>query len=509
MLNVGKAQRQNGLRIKMLHLAEVLRDIETWLFGDLRSMAFHLHVSNRNNWRRFVVCCLLGVLTAWTCETVSAQQVDSATAVNDGWHFRYDLFQMLIEERGIEVLPDIDGALADPRGSLIVIAGTIPVRFTASDWERLIGFVQKGGNLLVATESNMRIQGFGKFATGPATVKDSAEQYQGFNDCLLLPLATEAEPFYPRVRRIVTNRSGWFVPNPIGWLNWEVLAALPADCSPREARLQSVLALGKIVSRGGGVVIASADASIFSNGMLWHGDNAVNAICVSELLCAGDKRSVVFIADSMVLDSYRNRPELRERGDDATNSDRELPEPELSKALRLANAIAREVAASNVINEALTQQPRPVSSHRYFRAILVVLGACFFLWLLVLLLKRRINAYFVRPRQMQPSYEIRNSMSNPLGNFQHAAGYLAREFCFELTGSARAADWQQYLVNRLQGHANDTMSSSLAKIVDLACRGCHTKLTRFEFQQLGKTIQSIRERLLASKDASQQSKPVR
>ena len=420
------------------------------------------------------------------------------------WHFGYDLLQMLLEERGLQVNSDIEDAFAAPKSAVIVITGLQPA-LKPNDWGRLIEFILDGGTLFLASDSTFALPGIGRFSKGPVTSFNQNEQYQGFTDCLRVFPKPDAEDF-SGVSEIVTNRSGWFVPDTVGWLEWNVIASFPNDTRPLTSRTNAVLAVGYWGAKDAGLAIMSADAGLFSNGMLWHGDNAIAAIRVSELLCSGGKKTqLVFLADGQVMDSYRNRidtPDAEELAEEPPT-----PEPELKKALRLANAIAKEVAESNVLNEALKQQPRGVQPSRYFRSFLYLAAVLILLAIIwALLASGALQAVFLAPRKMRSAYEMREHASSLADDFRNSAGYLARDFCWELTGSRNTADWQRYLAELMSSvHSpnkalpNGSVLSKieqheLMRIIDIACRGFHTKMTSHEFQLLGKSISILRSK---------------
>jgi hypothetical protein len=184
-----------------------------------------------------------------------------------------------------------------------------------------------------------------------------------------------------------------------------------------------------------------------------------------------------------------------------------VPEPELKKALRLANAIAKEVAESNVLNEALRQRPRGVQPSRYFRAFLYMVGILVLLAIIwMLLAKGALQAIFLAPRKMRSAYEMREHASRLADDFRNSAGYLARDFCWELTGSRQTSDWQRYL-SELMSNVHSPNKSlpngviltkleqhELMRIIDIACRGCHARMTSHDFQLLGKSICKLRSK---------------
>ena len=443
-----------------------------------------------------LVCCVLFGAQLQAQET----PIDRTQA---SWHFGYDLLQMLLEQRGLQVIDDVDEAFLAAKTSVIVITGAQPA-LTNNDWGRLVGFVLDGGTLLLALDNSLTLPGIGRFSKGPVTTLNPSDQYQGFNDCLRVIPRPDAEGF-SGVSEIVTNRSGWFIPETVGWLEWDVLAALPIDSRPVGSRKGAVLAVGRWGAQDAGIAIVSADAGLFSNGMLWHGDNAIAAIRVSELLCrGGTKTQLVFLADGQVMDSYRNRIDMTPAAAEPADIP-PVPEPEMKKALRLANAIAKEVAESNVLNEALRQRPRGTQPSRYFRAFLYFVAVLMLLAILWLLLRSSVlQALFLAPRKMRSAYEMREHASSLADDFRNSAGYLARDFCWELTGSKHTADWQKFLAELLSNSRSSSGSlpngallskaeqQELIRIIDIACRGCHAKMTSHEFQLLGKSLNLLR-----------------
>ena len=424
---------------------------------------------------------------------------------DEAWHFGYDLLQMLLEDRGLQVGGDLDEAFSTPKNSVIVITGSQPA-LSSKDRGRLIEFVLDGGTFLLALDNSFPLAGIGHFSQGPVTSTNPSDQYQGFSDCLRILLKPGVEGF-SGVSEIVTNRSGWFVPDTVGWLEWSVLASLPIDSRPVSSRKGAVLAIGRWGAKDVGLAIVSADAGLFSNGMMWHGNNAIAAIRVSELLCSdGKKTQLVFVADGQVMNSYRNRIEMMPDAGE-TAEDPPVPEPELKKSLRLANAIAKEVAESNVLNEALRQRPRGTQPSHYFRAFLYLVAVLILLAIIwALLASGALQAVFLAPRKMRSAFEMREHASSLVDDFRNSAGYLARDFCWELTGSRQTVDWQRYLAE-LMSNANSPNKSlpngsilskieqhELMRIIDIACRGCHGKMASHEFQLLGRSISILRSK---------------
>ncbi len=453
-------------------------------------------------------------LLLWTCFTLSAASAACAQVAEDsrssnsslagGWDYDFDLFQMLLEEQGLRTV-GWQEAWQSPRESVIVIAGEIRALPLATR-QALIQFVDSGGRLLLATDRQFSASGIGTVQPGPVIATRSEYQYQGFDDCLRLP-PTSQQQVLGDVQQVILNRSGWFRTN-TDRLSWETLVALPKNCWPYSSRLQPAVAVGRMDEEG--LVVVSADASLFTNGMLWHGDNAVLAIRIADLLCsgvsssdmyserqpdepsAGPRSRLAFLRDGQILNSFRDRLP-RSSGTPPPP----LPEPTLQRMLRLANAITKEVEASNLLNETLMRQPRRLAAYRYFQFLLFVLAVALLIGaLLFVLFGGSFANRFFKPRNMRAAFEMRESDGQ---DYRVPAAYLAREFCRELTGSGNSADWHQFR-SRLQqqDHSNfdDQDLLRLAEVMDIASRGCGRGFGKTDFQLLGAKLAKLRAKHL-------------
>lgn len=443
-----------------------------------------------------LLCYAVGWLCAITlpCSRTCAQSADMP-ATDEEWHFRLDLFQLLLEEQGLTEQLDLDFALAQPRGSVIVVTGAVEKNMLP--WNRLLRFIEDGGTLLLASDKDVSLPGIGRFYTGPVIGTDPSTRYRSFSDCVRVSEITNAEGMFKSVGTIVTNRSTWFLPETRGAFQWQTVAQFPRECLPEASRGKPLLALGRPVSGGRGLIVVSADASLLTNGMLWHGDNAVLAIRLASLLSRGDKRQLVFIADGQILGNARDRlPPPPSSSNPNRPPQAKPPEPQLSQMLKLVNAVVKEVVDSNVINETLKQQPRNVRAWRYFQLLLVVLTALFFAWALIkLLTSGTLRPILLRRRRMRSAYELQATVGgDQAGDYRQSAGYLAREFCRQLTGSPSSADWQKYAAS-LSASTSALPGADqreLIRIVDMASRGCRVRMSSADLQQLGKTLAVLR-----------------
>ena len=442
-------------------------------------------------------------------------QTHQPDASADAWHFQFDLFQLLLEEQGLSQMVELDDAFATPQVAVIVIVGPSP-EVAASLSGQMLSFVRAGGTLLLASDSQLTARGIGSFMTGPVTAKYAKDRYRTFPDCVRVTDINNLGLRFNGVLNLITNRSTWFLPATRG-LEWETIARFPRDCLPATNQQKRLLALGRPAQIGPasdamtgntGMMLVSADASLFTNGMLWYGDNAVMAIRTSSLLCTPGKSRLAFIADGQLMRSARQRlqPQPSEQAQDLQIPP-VPPKPDLAQLLKLVNAVAKEVGDSNVLNETLQQRPRNVQPNRYFQALLVLIIAGLLLWAVwKLLVSGSLRPILLRHRTMRSAYELRAVGGDEVGDYRQSAGYLARELCWELTGSRSSADWQKAAAQLLSAKraGTDDDPSELIRIIDIASRGRHERMSAVHFQQLGQTIAALRAKQLRAKQVPAQ-----
>ena len=246
------------------------------------------------------------------------------------------------------------------------------------------------------------------------------------------------------VREIVVNRTGWLSIPSDDSLDWQVIASMPATTLPRASRNQPLILAGRDAAPQTGVMILVADESLFTNGMLWHGDNAIFAIQVSQLLCAAKAAGeLLFVRNGIPLPGYRESSDMQppeeppERPLPPFRRNIELPEPEFETKLRLANAVINEVQESNLVNEVLRDRPRQMSPLAYLRTIL-----------LILLVTGDIVCHLATDaespessgrcrvqRLMRSVFGVMSARQIASSEFGPAIVVLARDLCIELTGS--------------------------------------------------------------------------
>ncbi len=382
------------------------------------------------------------------------------------WNVRYDLFQLLLEEHGLKPTLSTATVFGSPPTSVLVVVCNKPFSPEISG-RRLQEFVIQGGIVLLAYESDflkssrlLPISGVGAFSGWAVEALDRRFQYEGFADCLRVTNIRNVDGAFDGIRTLVANRTGWFEPESTANIQWHVVAQLPENTKPARASQQPLLVLGhsnlrkagptatgstsigstSIGSNAGGsttsgskanarsgTYVVLADTSLLTNGMLWHGDNSLLALRLSELL-SQDRTQYCFLTNNQILGSATERlmDQLQSEQDDPA-----LPEERqsnMTKLLRLGNALAQEVGKSNVINQALRQQPRNLSPQRYFRILLGVLSLAAVGWIVWKILTSRASPILlIARRQMRPAYELTTSSG---------AGTIAQPLATWLVNSA-------------------------------------------------------------------------
>ena len=451
----------------------------------------------------------LGLLLAIVVSAgaANAQAVNRPVqADSDKWYLGYNGFRMLLEERSLTVRTDMSATLRRPKESVIVMFGDV-TRVSLAEWRNLRAFVAQGGSLLVASELGFKLPGVNSFSLGPVSSLDKDSQYQGFDDCIVLSDLNQSHPLSKGLRRIIVNKTGWMSTSEDSSLQWEVIAALADDVSPGAARQRPVIMAGLDAAPGTGVMILSADQSLFSDGMLWHGDNSLFAIQVSDLLCRGNRKWLTVYDNGQTLPSYMAKlappitppqvpPQMPPNIPPQIPPDIDPPEPDLATMLRMANEVLDEVQDSNILNETLKERPRnmrPIAWARTILLLLLILLLLFLVWRLVQ------NRWHLVPnrhaRFMQSMYGVNSSRQLETSEFGAAVEILARDLCRELTGSQVESDWLKLLASN-QNSPSVTFTrgqkKALKEVVGIATGGCRVHLSRRKFESLGRSIELVR-----------------
>ena len=417
------------------------------------------------------------------------------------WYLGYNGFRMLLEERGLTASTDLSRTLSTPSESVVVMFGNLS-EISRTEWLRLRRFVSQGGSLLVASERAFQLPGVTTFSLGSATTTRAADQYEGYADCIALSDLNTNHPLAKGLRHIIVNKTGWLSRSQDTSLDWQVIASLPDDCSPQAAQGQPVLLTGLDPIEGRGVMILSADQSLFSDGMLWHGDNSLLAIQACDLLCRGQRKWLTVYENGSTLPSYLQAaapPSAIPPVPPATppvppNVD--PPEPELATMLKIANKVIDEVQESNILNETLKDRPRNVRPVAWLRTMLLIALILFTLFILWRMSQTRWNLIPNRhSRFLQSMYGVHSANQLQASEFGAAAEVWSRDLCRELTGSDVETVWQKVLSDAKHPDVASlprSLRKGLMELVSIATRGCRIHISRRKFQSMGRTIQAIR-----------------
>ena len=420
-------------------------------------------------------------LFASNCNPVWSQAVNASA--DPQWNYRYEVFQLLLQQSGLRVEKNIARAIANPRTSVIVTMGNLD-RSRVVEWTDLRNFVDRGGKLMIAADGHFYSPGFGTINPGPVTTKTQELKFQGFDDCIRIQSFSNIHPITRELTEVITNRSGW-VDSQSKRLTWEDLillpdsrvnsrpqpgsriTALPSDNKP-------ILSIGYSQRSDDGFVIMVADPSIFSNGMLWYANNGDLVAAIANELAAENRTNLVMIVDSQIqsqvmlpsLPSLPNQPEPAPE----LPLPKETPSPQLNSLLQVANAALKEVADPARINDQLRDRPRNVSLEDYSRWIWTGAAAIAIAILLWQLLNRSPwFAPFATNRKMTTARNLLNS-SRPIDlQNKMASETLAREFSRQWTGRSTESDWRVCLdqlkhsnEDRLTPQERTTIESMLA-----------------------------------------------
>jgi len=397
---------------------------------------------------------------------------------------------MLLEQNGLTPVSSPAEILETPERSVIVLMGNLNQVMPPRIIER---FCLRGGRVLMACDTGYSAGMITEFHAGPVVARNSRDHYQGFDDCLKITNLDQTHPLMQGVGSLVVNRSGWLGKHR-GGLDWDVLARIPSQCSPSQSSTEPLMAEVAIYPQAVGKLVIAADQSLFTNGMLWHGDNAILAINLSQMLCEGNRTRLLFVTDGTPLASYQQSPAMNQLPDLPEN----LPEPTMASMFQIANSVVKNVQESNVANEMLANQPRNMKASHVRRALLFALAIASLLFVMWLLTCTGPSTHPPMPeRTMKTAHALAADQKVKSTEFGQAASLLARSLCRELTGSQDSAEWLRQLGGNAVSGASPvgekTKEKPLSIVLDLAVnpRTVHISRKRFEF--IGRTVQELRQ----------------
>ncbi len=418
---------------------------------------------------------------------------ESNTSRGAVWQFRFDLFQMLLEQNGLRPIQNLPAALRSPERSVLVIFGREAISSL-----QLKSFIEKGGAVVIASDSSVMIRGYFSIYPGILETRSKADRYRDFDDCLRVRELSSDSELMRGVSELIVNRTGKIDRLLPDHGRWTTIAKLPASVSigtvsgpPLIATLQPTS--GDVSGR----LMISGDHSFLTNGMIWHGDNAIFAVNLSRWLSGETRDQVYFSVDGFVQDSYLLGP-LK---DQLPMPDPNMPPPELtlSQKLQVANAMVKSLEDSNTLNEIIGRLAKNLPQNVYARTLLQVLSGLLVLIGLYYLFKRARKAIDVtNPQRPRSALELFRLAVPETGRQLDALRILARHFCIELTSSADPYIWHRELTRIAASPSvglDRAQRECLSDIIALAENGQIGLMTPKRFQTLADNINALKAQI--------------
>lgn len=449
-----------------------------------------------------VICAGIMCTSIPTVQTAVGQnavaQAAAVPVLPADWDTRFELFQMLLENQGMEPVSEKSVAYIEPSRTAVVFAGRVPRNWSGYEITR---FMQRGGAVLVATDGPLYLRGICEIRTGvgPVAARYLTDRYQEFPDCIRVKEFAADDLVASGLSEIIVNGAGWITSVNGGSGNWQFTARLPENCEPSRASRGAVIATLTRRRMEQPSLVVAADSSLFTNGMLWHAENSVLAINISKVLKGTNRNRVLFVINGRPVGSYRERIAELLKPPTPPLNDTSLPEPDLATMLRFANTLAAQVEDSNLLNELAADRPRSVSVARYRRwlwAAAAVAALGFILWRLTQpATAPQTRALPNRKQKMEASLAAERTMQS--GKLHGAAQMLACGFCRELTESDNPAEWSRRISphsssNRLTAALNASDRKKLTMVLDLAMGVDKRHISARRLKSIGASVQELR-----------------
>jgi hypothetical protein len=446
-----------------------------------------------------VVWASLFVATGYAQQTLQSGNAEKPASIQPEWHYRYDLFQMLLQQSGLEVTTNINAAFSEPDATVIVIIGQFNPRIFSADLQR---FLPRGA-LLIASDSMVRLPWLFEIRPGPVTSDDAQTQYQNFNDVLRVPAIRSDDALVQGIDQLVVNRSGWISQLTPALGSWSIHAKLPQGVQPTTSQARPILASYQSDQSDRAIFLLASDQSLFSNGMLWHGDNSLLAINVCRKLASHGRNRLLFIVDGVVQGGVQSELDDKQSAQQppATPPSVNPPPPDAippltaDQMVRVANEVIGRIEDSDLHNELVANQPRNMPQFRYERILWLILG--FFSLFFILL---RLLARSRRPSLSQRDAPINQPAawramglvgtlprdSRKLGEY---AQRMVRESLQRLTGSTDPRQWENFVTKHL---SPDVLNRHIAD-VRLSEIATADELPSFDLRRLQRTLRVLHE----------------
>ena len=447
-----------------------------------------------------VVFLLVILVLLCAAGTVTAQRPKPPSVSQSDWQFGFDLFHMLLEQKGLFTSPDFVQTLqGNPPETVVVLVGDLS-RMPKWSWSHLRTFLHRGGAALIASDQAGHISNLCSIEGGPVQVSSGYRAYQGFADCPRVTSLDSNHRLMRGVREIVANRCGWISKIWKQRGRWHMVAHLPRESRKRGRSVSGKPLIATLAARGSrtGRLVVVADHSIFINGMLWHGDNAMFVLNLTDWLCHNERRKLLFVIDGrlvqsgMLASSLLTPDQLPESIPPASLAD--LPDLPKESWLTFANSIVTGLEDSDVLNDLAARRPREINDAIYRRYLYFLLATVAAVVALILIVRagRRIERPNVRT--VKTAREIRMRELLQSSDFRPAARELARELFQTLTGSDDPQVWMfpaediQLAGGLLQRR---TARRALWRLIRIASDVDQRNISRREFNSLAKSIERL------------------
>ena len=437
----------------------------------------------KQRWRLFTP--LIALVLAVTASTVRAQeepltQPDMASA---RWHRGYELFRALLEQAGLEPVESYDEVVDAPSESVVVLMGKLPKN--AADFA--ISVAKSGGAAIIA--SDLDDQAVTTFASGPVSTSNPEARYLGHDDCVRITDFDSEHRLMKSVGSLVVNQGGYLI-EPVRRVPLRYIARYPDDCRPRRSAGAPLLAEVTVTD---GDLFLCTDQSLFSNGMLWHGDNSALAINMATSLASGNRKKLLFISNEQLLGSYSDSPFVPPT--ELPDIDpQDMPDVVVNEKLALANDIIRNTQDNGLLNAMLANRPRNIAPRKLRRTLLFVAAGIATFMLIWRIAGNNANPREAMPRrEMKSAMELQNDRRISSSEFGYAASMLARKFCKEVTGSDESEVWIKQL-SKGEFIADNEASRELPSIVEIAMNSQTIHMSKKKFEALGASLTRFRQR---------------
>ena len=447
---------------------------------------------------RRVVILFVGLLLLTsrlcTAQDSGGDRIDAA-GPDVRWQFGFDIFQLMLEQQGLSTTDNIVATLQnDPSKSVIVIVGELN-GLPAWMWPQILTFLRRGGAVLLATDRHVDAQGLCVFSKGPVMANSWNLVYQGHIDCPIVRNLENKSRLFSGVQELVANRAGWVDRIARQQGDWEMLAWLPRNFSlgpaSRAGSGKPLVATLSVSGNSPGRLLAVGDHSLFINGMLWHGDNAMFALNTTAWLARGGRNQVLFLVNGVptqpgiALDpNPENMPQINPE---------DLPE---ESWLAFANTFLSGLEDAEFFNKLSIHYPRQVESAFYWRCVLLAVAG-----LAGWILCRRLpgGGHPVEPsirRSVNTLFATRVQEQITSGNLRPAARELARELFRDLTGSMETRHWSITSADvRVTGSflLQRRVRAAIRRCSLLATNAARSAITEKDLRIVSRDLQRIRQ----------------